>query len=81
MIPTKIGNLNVPKNCIIISSMGLLHQEEKNFIEPELFDPNRFLDEKPSSFGGFGLGTHPCPGQKMALMEIKLLITTIFFKL
>eukprot|EP01114_Cavostelium_apophysatum_P002037 TRINITY_DN1177_c0_g2_i4.p1 TRINITY_DN1177_c0_g2~~TRINITY_DN1177_c0_g2_i4.p1 ORF type:complete len:384 (+),score=129.80 TRINITY_DN1177_c0_g2_i4:1661-2812(+) len=75
--PLTIGKLQVEEGSVVISSMGLLHQDEKNFASVEEFNPDRFLDGMPAAFGGFGIGKHPCPGRKMALMEIRLLVCTV----
>ena len=56
------------------------------FLQPEKFDPDRFLPEevekRPSfSYLPFGLGPRQCIGARLALLEIKIALLTILQKI
>ncbi|RRT48253.1 hypothetical protein GW17_00036387 [Ensete ventricosum] len=43
----------------------------ENFSDPEKFDPSRFeASPKPNTFLPFGNGTHACPGNELAKLEM-----------
>lgn len=60
-----------------------IHQDERYFPEPEKFDPDRFLPENsknipPLAFIPFSAGKRNCIGQRFAIMEMKVLLSSIF---
>ncbi|XP_043288012.1 cytochrome P450 9e2-like [Venturia canescens] len=63
-----------------------LHHDPKYFKNPEVFDPERFIDPttgkivEPLGFLPFGSGPRFCIGQRFALMEVKLAIFYLFSK-
>ncbi|XP_072957638.1 abscisic acid 8'-hydroxylase 1-like isoform X2 [Typha angustifolia] len=53
---------------------NILHSPD-NFPDPEKFDPSRFeVAPKPNSFMPFGEGTHSCPGNQLAKLEMLVLL-------
>ncbi|XP_060654528.1 probable cytochrome P450 9h1 [Drosophila nasuta] len=67
------------KGDIIVIPVIALHRDPEHFPEPELFKPERFLEEnkdeiKPFTYLPFGLGPRSCIGNRMALMEVKSII-------
>ena len=58
------------------------HRSERWFVEPLKFDPDRFtpgrIGEIPQhAYYPFGLGPHRCIGEKLALLEMSLIVATV----
>nr|XP_024216906.1 cytochrome P450 4V2-like [Halyomorpha halys] len=57
----------IPKNTIVIYLLEFLHKDPKYWKNPEVFDPDRFLEENEGlkySYAPFGVGVRSCPGMK-----------------
>lgn len=52
-----------------------IHRDQKAFKNANEYRPSRWEGNEvdPNSFFGFGAGVHNCIGQKMALIEIKVI--------
>lgn len=51
-----------------------IHHSPDHFPCPEKFDPSRFeVAPKPNTFLPFGNGTHSCPGNELAKLEMLVL--------
>ncbi|XP_069045258.1 steroid 17-alpha-hydroxylase/17,20 lyase-like isoform X2 [Lepisosteus oculatus] len=80
---TSIGDYNIWKGTRVIINLWSLHHDEKEWKNPELFDPGRFLDEgsrvySPSaSYIPFGAGIRVCLGETLAKMELFLFLSWI----
>ncbi|XP_054730069.1 probable cytochrome P450 4s3 [Anastrepha obliqua] len=77
----QIGNITVPKGASVSTLAYMVHRDEKNFPDPEKFDPERFLaGEKhihPYAFVAFSAGPRNCIGQKFAMLELKLALSSL----
>ncbi|XP_055758169.1 steroid 17-alpha-hydroxylase/17,20 lyase isoform X2 [Salvelinus fontinalis] len=85
---TSIGKFTVRKGARIIINLWSLHHDEKEWKNPEMFDPGRFLNEEgtglciPSpSYLPFGAGVRVCLGEALAKMEIFLFLSWILQRL
>ena len=60
-------------------SLLQLHSNPAEFPDPERFDPQRFIDGKPSTFSWvpFGGGTRRCVGAAFANMEMDVVLRTV----
>ena len=63
----------------------MIHRDENNFPEPEMFNPDRFSSEtiqerKPFDYIPFSAGKRNCIGQRFALMEEKIILVHILRK-
>jgi cytochrome P450 len=77
-----IGGYLVPKGTVVLVSQYLLHHDPRFFVEPERFDPDRWLPERQStrpkfSYFPFGAGTRVCIGEPFAWMEAILVLATL----
>lgn len=77
--------IKIKKGLIVAIPIYALHHDPDIYPEPEKFIPERFNDENRKSresvaFLGFGAGPRNCLGMRFAMVELKLLITTILAK-
>lgn len=75
----ELGDWRLPQGYSILISLLLLHRDPNVYPDPERFDPQRFLDEKPStySWAPFGGGTRRCVGAAFANMEMDVVLRTV----
>ncbi|XP_030388355.1 probable cytochrome P450 9h1 isoform X2 [Scaptodrosophila lebanonensis] len=71
--------LSLRKGEVVQIPIFALHHDPENFPEPQEFRPERFSDEhnseiKPYTYLPFGLGPRSCIGNRLAVMELKLMI-------
>eukprot|EP00092_Neocalanus_flemingeri_P040111 GFUD01043692.1.p1 GENE.GFUD01043692.1~~GFUD01043692.1.p1 ORF type:complete len:498 (+),score=79.92 GFUD01043692.1:126-1619(+) len=78
----------IPAGTDIWLQIPILHRDPKYFPEPEKFSPDRFFNEQtqerhPYSYTPFSAGPRNCIGQKFAMMEEKIILSSILrrFKL
>ena len=79
MIPG--GNV-LPSGLMIGMPVFFTHRDPKNFPNPEKFDPENFLPERvaarhPYAYIPFSAGPRNCIGQKFAMLEVKMVLSTI----
>jgi len=82
---TTIGGHKVPKGTRLHLGIMALHYNDQVWDQPNVFDPDRFLhskDEESSGYGiyghiPFGFGRRSCIGQNFALMELRIVLTTL----
>ena len=83
-----IHGYHFPPETIVVDHRPSVHKDKRNFEDPEIFRPERFIDEngkfftRPEVFP-FGLGKRECMGQSLAKVELFLFVSNIFnqFKL
>ncbi|KAL1302876.1 hypothetical protein AAFC00_003204 [Neodothiora populina] len=80
--PVKVGDTLVPDGSCAMYHTGNVHLDPEIYPEPLRWNPGRYLDQpenkgKPHTFIGWGVGRHPCPGQRFAKVESNLI--TAFF--
>ncbi|CAB3990347.1 steroid 17-alpha-hydroxylase 17,20 lyase-like [Paramuricea clavata] len=71
---TTIAGYHIPKGTFVGLNIPKVHEDERDWAEPEKFKPERFLDEdgkfvgwnKLHGFIPFGIGRRECPGQSLA---------------
>ncbi|XP_076175478.1 putative cytochrome P450 28d1 [Ptiloglossa arizonensis] len=72
----------VKPGTLIIVPIHALHLDPEYWIDPEIFDPERFNDDRKQSiekmtFLPFGEGPRMCVGMRMALLQIKACVATL----
>jgi cytochrome P450 len=75
----QLGEWLIPRGHSIIIGIAQLHANPELFGDPERFDPQRFVDTKPSalSWVPFGGGTRRCVGAAFANMEMDVVLRTV----
>ncbi|XP_066457012.1 steroid 17-alpha-hydroxylase/17,20 lyase [Eleutherodactylus coqui] len=84
MKDTSIGEYTIPKEARVVINLWSMHHDEKEWVHPENFNPDRFLDENghrvcsPSqSYLPFGAGIRVCLGEALAKMEVFLFLSWV----
>ena len=74
--PFEIGEWTIPPGVGINVDAYAVHHDPDTNTQPELFSPERFLDNPPDSYSflPFGGGAHRCLGAALALLEIKIVL-------
>jgi cytochrome P450 len=75
----ELGEWRLPQGYSILISLLQLHSNPDLYPDPERFDPQRFIDEKPNTFSWvpFGGGTRRCVGAAFANMEMDVVLRTV----
>jgi cytochrome P450 len=65
----------IPAGATVISNVWAILHEEKDYPNPLVFDPNRFIPEdgnepQPEPTAAFGFGRRICPGRHLALNTV-----------
>ncbi|KAL8166027.1 hypothetical protein V2J09_007526 [Rumex salicifolius] len=65
----------IPKGWKVLPLFRNIHHNPEFFQDPHRFDPDRFeVGWKPNIFMPFGSGVHACPGNKLAKLEMLVMI-------
>ncbi|KAJ3533646.1 hypothetical protein NMY22_g7251 [Coprinellus aureogranulatus] len=75
----------IPKNTIVAGNVWAIHHNERDYPEPHVFRPERFLTPDgshldpnvPEPLASFGFGRRICPGRHMALSMMYMGIASI----
>eukprot|EP00057_Strongylocentrotus_purpuratus_P001590 XP_001200014.2 PREDICTED: cytochrome P450 2J2-like [Strongylocentrotus purpuratus] len=79
-----LGPYTIPKGTIIVPNLWAVHHDPKEWCDPHLFNPNRFLSAdgqtvvKNEAWMPFSTGRRDCLGMQLAMMETFLLFTNLF---
>ncbi|XP_013100694.2 probable cytochrome P450 4s3 [Stomoxys calcitrans] len=77
----KMDKLTVPKGASVTVLSYMVHRNENCYPEPEVFKPERFLQNNkevhPFSFVAFSAGPRNCIGQKFAMLELKCTLSCL----
>ena len=75
----ELGEYRIPQGFSIMISLLQLHTDPNAYPDPDRFDPQRFIDNKPNTFSWvpFGGGTRRCVGAAFANMELDVVLRTV----
>lgn len=81
----KDKKLYFEKNSIILFPVISLHKDPEYYPDPEKFDPDRFSPENGGAkafiergiFLPFGIGPRVCPGSRLAVAQLKLVVANL----
>jgi cytochrome P450 len=82
----KIGDYDLPANTSVALLIFHNHAQDKYWLSPERFDPERFADTRaehkkcPHAYTPFGAGQHHCLGYAFAEMQIKAVMHLLLCK-
>jgi cytochrome P450 len=79
----RLGEWVIPRGHSIIVGIAQIHDNPDVFPDPKRFDPQRFIDTKPSALSWipFGGGTRRCVGAAFANMEMDVVLRTVLRRL
>jgi cytochrome P450 len=75
----RLGEWVIPERHVVMVSIGLAHAAERNFADPKVFDPDRFVGNPPDnhSWIPYGGGIRRCIGAAFANMEMTVTLRTL----
>ena len=75
----ELGEWVIPQGHSIVVAIGQVHHRMQDFAEPERFDPQRFVGQRPATFAHipFGGGTRRCVGAAFANVEMDIVLRTV----
>jgi cytochrome P450 len=77
--PALVAGHRLPTGTLVFPAIALVQTANDAFPDPEEFRPERFLDGSPApyTFIPFGGGTRRCIGAAFAVMEMKIVLSTV----
>ena len=82
---TVVGDVEIPAGMVTVLMIRPPALSASNFDRPEAFRPARWLEDRaangphdPSAHQPFGSGPRICPGRTLALLEMKMVLATIY---
>ena len=84
IVDTKLCGYDIEKGTVVFFNLHSIVNEKSFWIDPELFRPERFLNEngsldveKCARVLAFGIGRRKCAGESLAKMNIFITFTTL----
>ncbi|KAJ1307183.1 hypothetical protein OPQ81_001299 [Rhizoctonia solani] len=68
---------HIPKGAIVIGNVWAMTRDERVYKDPEVFDPDRYLDPNTPLSPVFGWGRRRCPGTHFAEASLFITIASI----
>ena len=77
--PWRLGEYVVPARTPVAISIVALHHRDDVYPNPDVFRPERFLDQKPGTYTWipFGGGIRRCLGASLAMAEQRVVLGAI----
>jgi cytochrome P450 len=76
----ELGGWRYPPGVCLVPNAYLIHHDRDLYPEPYEFRPERFLDESPGTYTWipFGGGRRRCIGASFAMLEMQIVLRTVF---
>ena len=81
--PVDVGGYQIPVGTMVAASPSVSNRDPQAFVDPEAFDPARYLDGREDDVGNpwswipFGAGRHRCVGAAFAMMQLKAIFSVL----
>jgi cytochrome P450 len=77
--PFELGGYVIPPRTRIVPMILTVHHRRDLYPKPGTFQPERFLDARPDTYGWlpFGGGIRRCVGASFAMLEMKVVLHTV----
>jgi len=77
--PIELQGYTLTPGAVVRGNIYLTHRRPDLYPDPQQFRPERFLERQfsPYEFLPFGGGSRRCPGETLALFEMKLVVATL----
>lgn len=79
---TAVGDVALPRGSLAILLTRLSALDGAHFADPQAFKPERWIEgdkpHDPSASLPFGSGPRICPGRSLALLEMRVVLSTIY---
>lgn len=78
-----LGDYRIPPGTMVGSTPRVSNRIQEDFPDPDLFDPDRYLDPRQEDLINrwtwipFGAGRHRCVGSAFAMMQLKAIFSVI----
>jgi cytochrome P450 family 135 len=81
--PVILDGHRLPAGINVSPAIYLLHRRPDSFPDPDLFRPERFLEQAPDGYQWipFGGGTRRCIGASFAMLELRIVLSEIMRQL
>ncbi|MDN4519320.1 MULTISPECIES: cytochrome P450 [Mycolicibacterium] len=75
----ELGEWVIPQGYSIVVAIGQVHKRAQDFDDPDRFDPQRYIGQRPPTFAHipFGGGTRRCVGAAFANVEMDIVLRTV----
>ncbi|TKR59722.1 hypothetical protein L596_029354 [Steinernema carpocapsae] len=79
---TVVGDYMIPQGVCVTVQMSVTMNDEKDFVNPTQFNPERYIENKclEKQVIPFGIGKRSCLGESLARLEMFLIITNFVQK-
>jgi cytochrome P450 len=81
--PLHLDGLTVPSETFVVPYITLVHRRPDVYPDPHAFRPERFLGKRPGSYSWipFGGGMRRCIGAPVAMLEARIVLSTLIQEL
>jgi cytochrome P450 len=80
-VDTTLYEYLIPKGTTVVILPRIPATDQKNFVEPRAFRPQRWIEQHTGvheAFAPFGAGPRMCPGRALAVIEMKTLLSMLY---
>jgi cytochrome P450 len=70
----EIDNIKIRQGDLVMGMVAIANRDPAQFVEPDRFQVDRFVEHRSIGHLTFGRGRHLCPGANLARQEVEILI-------